>query len=220
MTGSRAATQQRMTQPAARPGASGTVRVRRALLSVSDKTGLVAFAAALHARGVELISTGGTHAALADAGIAAIEVSAVTGFPEIMAGRVKTLHPRIHGALLARTVIDDAVLAEHAIAPIDLVVVNLYPFERTIAAPDVDDAGAIEQIDIGGPAMTRAAAKNHDRVLVVTAPEDYPRVLAEIEALGGTSWALRRAMAQLAFARTAAYDAAIAAYLLGQPDRF
>lgn len=196
-----------------RPVTQDVVRIRRALLSVSDKTGLTVFAAALAALGVELISTGGTHKLLASAGIAVTEVSGVTGFPEIMDGRVKTLHPRIHAGILARALIDDAVLAAHGIQAIDLVVANLYPFSQTVADPNVDDGDAIEQIDIGGPAMTRAAAKNHARVLIVTSPDDYAKVLGEIETFGGTRWATRRAMAQQAFAHTSAYDAAISAYL-------
>ena len=195
---------------------SGLVPVRRALLSVSDKTGLVDFARALAVLGVELVSTGGTHAHLRGAGLAVREVSDVTGFPEIMDGRVKTLHPRIHGGLLGRAGIDDAVMAEHGIAPIDLVVVNLYPFAATIAKPGVTDAEAIENIDIGGPAMTRAAAKNHARVLIVTDPADYAEVTAALQGAGGSDFALRRRLAARAYAHTSAYDAAVAAYLARQ----
>ncbi|MDA8049858.1 MAG: bifunctional phosphoribosylaminoimidazolecarboxamide formyltransferase/IMP cyclohydrolase [Rhodospirillales bacterium] len=185
--------------------------VRRALISVSDKTGLVSFAAALCHRGVEILSTGGTAATLAKAGIVVKEVSAVSGFPEILDGRVKTLVPQIHGGLLARR--DDPrhleEMAEHGIAPIDLVAVNLYPFEATIArgAPFPE---CVENIDVGGPAMLRAAAKNHEFVVAVSEPEQYEAVLAELAASGGTSAAVRRKLAAAAFGRTAAYDAAIA----------
>ena len=195
---------------------SGLVPVRRALLSVSDKSGLADFARVLTASGVELISTGGTHAHLRAAGLAVREVSDVTGFPEIMEGRVKTLHPRIHGGLLGRSGTDDAVMAEHGIAPIDLVVVNLYPFAATVAKPGVSDAEAIENIDIGGPAMMRAAAKNHVRVLIVTDPTDYPGVAAALTAAGGTEFALRRRLAAKAYAHVSAYDAAVASYLARQ----
>ncbi len=149
------------------------VTIRRALLSVSDKTGLVDFARALAARKVELLSTGGTARTLRDAGLAVIDVSAYTGFPEIMDGRVKTLHPRVHGGLLGRRGVDDAVMAKHDIPPIDLLVVNLYPFAQTVAKPDCTYADAIENIDIGGPAMVRAASKNHDSVTVIVDPADY-----------------------------------------------
>jgi phosphoribosylaminoimidazolecarboxamide formyltransferase/IMP cyclohydrolase len=184
----------------------------RALLSVSDKTGLVDFARALAARGVALLSTGGTFRALKDAGIAVTEVSQHTGFPEIMDGRVKTLHPKIHGGILARRGIDDAVMAEHGIAPIDLIVVNLYPFAQTVARPDVSIDDAIENIDIGGPAMVRAAAKNHAHVAIVVDPADYSDVLDAI-GNGGISPALRRKLATKAFAHTARYDGMVAAYL-------
>ncbi|WP_428698774.1 bifunctional phosphoribosylaminoimidazolecarboxamide formyltransferase/IMP cyclohydrolase [Stappia sp.] len=190
------------------------VPVKRALLSVSDKTGLVDFATALSGLGVELVSTGGTRAALADAGLEVIDISEVTGFPEIMDGRVKTLHPMVHGGLLA--IRDDAehaaAMREHGIAGIDLVCVNLYPFEETVAS-GADFATAIENVDIGGPAMTRAAAKNHAYVTMVSDPADYPAV---IEALTGHSGqvplALRKRLAQKAFARTAAYDAAVSGW--------
>jgi phosphoribosylaminoimidazolecarboxamide formyltransferase/IMP cyclohydrolase len=198
----------------ARAASPGLVPLRRALISVSDKTGLVEFAQALAARGVEIVSTGGTSAALAAAGIAVTEVSALTGFPEIMDGRVKTLHPKIHGGLLG--IRDDRGHAEamtaHGIAPIDLLVVNLYPFEAAVAA-GADEATAVETIDIGGPAMIRAAAKNHAYVAVVVEAGDYGAVLAELEAKdGATGLDLRRRLAARAFARTAAYDAAIAAW--------
>jgi phosphoribosylaminoimidazolecarboxamide formyltransferase / IMP cyclohydrolase len=194
------------------------VRVSRALLSVSDKTGLVDFARALHARGVALVSTGGTHRALLEAGLPVTEVADLTGFPEMMDGRVKTLHPAVHGGLLA--IRDNpehqAALAAHGIGAIDLLVVNLYPFEATIAA-DRPDADCIENIDVGGPAMIRAAAKNHADVAVVTDVSDYETVLTELAAHDGATRAeLRRRLAQKAFARTAAYDAAIANWMAGR----
>ena len=187
--------------------------IRRALLSVSDKSGLVAFARDLERRGVELVSTGGTHQALADARIRAREISSFTGFPEMMAGRLKTLHPRVHGGILGRRGSDDAVMAEHAIEPIDLVVVNLYPFAATIAKPDVTVDVAIEQIDIGGPAMVRSAAKNHTDVLVVVDPDDYATVIEALDRQHGSDYALRYRFAAKAFAHTAHYDATIARYL-------
>jgi phosphoribosylaminoimidazolecarboxamide formyltransferase/IMP cyclohydrolase len=205
---------------------TGTVPLRRALLSVSDKTGLLPLAQALAARGVELLSTGGSAKLLRDAGVAVREVSAVTGFPEIMDGRVKTLHPKIHGGLLGRRGTDEAVMAQHGIAPIDLLVVNLYPFAATIAKPGCTDDDAIENIDIGGPAMLRAAAKNHASVAAVVDPADYAAVLAELAAAGGTSAATRRRLAAKAFAHTAGYDAMVTAYLQAnspgaiQPERF
>lgn len=193
-----------------------TIRVRRALLSVSDKTGLEEFARGLAGLGVELVSTGGTHRKLAEAGIAVREISEHTGFPEMMNGRIKTLHPKVHGGLLALR--DEpshrAAMEEHAIEPIDLVCVNLYPFEATIAREGVERAEAIEQIDIGGPTMVRSAAKNHRFVAVVTDPADYGRVLAELSAnAGALSADLSRALAQKAFALTARYDAAISRWL-------
>ena len=186
--------------------------VRRALLSVSDKHGLVPFARELSAAGVELVSTGGTRRALAEAGIAALEVAAKTGFPEIMDGRVKTLHPKIHGGLLGRRGTDDAVMAEHGIEPIDLLVVNLYPFEETIARDGASFEECVENIDIGGPAMIRAAAKNHESVAVVVDPEDYDEVLQALRA-GALDLAFKRRLAARAFAHTASYDAAIAEWL-------
>jgi phosphoribosylaminoimidazolecarboxamide formyltransferase/IMP cyclohydrolase len=186
-------------------------RVTRALLSVSDKTGLVDFARALHARGVELLSTGGTRAALADAGLPVRDVADVTGFPEMMDGRVKTLHPMVHGGLLAirQNPEHQAAMLAHGIAPIDLLVVNLYPFEATVAAGR-SEADCIENIDIGGPAMIRAAAKNHGDVAVVVDTADYGAVLADLEAHeGSVTLTLRRRLAHKAYARTAAYDAAI-----------
>ena len=177
------------------------MKIRRALISVSDKAGIVDFAKALDKRGVELLSTGGTYKLLKDAGLPAVEVSAHTGFPEIMDGRVKTLHPKIHGGLLGRRGMDDKVMAEHGIAPIDLLVVNLYPFEATVAKPDCTYEDAIENIDIGGPAMLRAAAKNHAHVAVLTDPADYAGVLAEIDA-GGTSLDTRKRLALQTYAHT------------------
>jgi phosphoribosylaminoimidazolecarboxamide formyltransferase/IMP cyclohydrolase len=197
--------------PAPRPAVSRQP-VRRALLSVSDKTGLVELARALGAHGIWLLSTGGTAKTLRDAGIVVTDVSDVTGFPEIMDGRVKTLHPAIHGGLLGRDGVDDAVMAEHGIAPIDLLVVNLYPFEATVAKEHCSYDDAVENIDIGGPAMLRAAAKNHARVAVVVDPADYP-ALAEAIAHGGTTAAQRRAFAAKAYAHTAHYDGRIAQWL-------
>jgi phosphoribosylaminoimidazolecarboxamide formyltransferase/IMP cyclohydrolase len=192
--------------------ATGLVAIRRALLSVSDKRGLMELARALATRGVELLSTGGTARALRDAGLAVQDVSAVTGFPEIMDGRVKTLHPRVHGALLGRAGVDDAVMREHGIAPIDLVVVNLYPFEAVTADPQVALDDAIENIDIGGPAMLRAAAKNHARVTVVVDQDDYGALERALGA-GGTTLGERRAFAAKAYAHTARYDGRIAGFL-------
>jgi len=186
--------------------------VQRALISVSDKTGIVPFAQALSERNVEIISTGGTAKLLADNGIPVTEVSDYTGFPEMMAGRLKTLHPKIHGGLLGRRGIDEAVMSQHDIYPIDLLVVNLYPFEQTIAKPDCDLATAIENIDIGGPAMLRSAAKNHAAVTVVVDATDYDTVLQEMTT-GGVTEATRLSLAQKVFAHTARYDGAIANYL-------
>ena len=191
------------------------VRVRRALLSVSDKSGLAEFAAALSKAGVDLISTGGTAKAIAAAGIAVRDVSGVTGFPEIMDGRVKTLHPAIHGGILGVRDDPDHVVAmnDHAIAPIDLVVVNLYPFEQ-VRFSGADYPSTVENIDIGGPAMLRAAAKNHAYVAVVTDPDDYPAVLNALEMnFGSLSLEFRKKLAAKAFARSAAYDAAISGWL-------
>ena len=194
--------------------------VRRALLSVSDKSGLIELARALAERNVEILSTGGTAELLARNGVAAREVAAYTGFPEIMDGRVKTLHPRIHGGLLGRRGRDDAVMAQHGIAPIDLLVVNLYPFAATVARPDVRYADAIEQIDIGGPAMLRAAAKNHESVLVVVDPADYPLLLQELDThQGGSDFVTRARLAAKAFAHTAQYDAMVAGYLSQQQEQ-
>jgi phosphoribosylaminoimidazolecarboxamide formyltransferase / IMP cyclohydrolase len=188
--------------------------IRRALLSVSDKTGIIELARALAARQIELLSTGGTARALADAGIAVREVADVTGFPEIMDGRVKTLHPKIHGGLLGRRGTDDAVMAREQIRPIDLLVVNLYPFAATIAKAGVTRAEAIENIDIGGPAMLRGAAKNHADVAVVVDPADYPELLTALQqGDGATNFALRARLAAKAFAHTACYDSLVADYL-------
>ncbi len=184
----------------------------RALLSVSDKNGLVQFAEGLVDLGFELLSTGGTAAALRKAGLTITDVSEVTGFPEIMDGRVKTLHPKIHGGLLARTGIDDEVAAEHGIRPIDLLAVNLYPFRRVTAQADCSYEDGVENIDIGGPAMLRAAAKNHQRVTVVVDAKDYARVLDTLRTGAGLE-TLRRELARKAFAHTAQYDAAISAWL-------
>ncbi len=184
----------------------------RALLSVSNKTGLVPFGKRLADRGFEILSTGGTHRALTDGGIDAREVASVTGFPEMMDGRVKTLHPRIHGGILGRRGTDDEVMHAHDIGAIDVVVVNLYPFREVVAREDCSLEEAIENIDIGGPAMVRSAAKNHRDVLVVVDPGDYAEVADAIEG-GAVNDALRFAMATKAFRHTAAYDAAIAEYL-------
>ncbi len=188
--------------------------IKRALISVSDKSGIVDFAKALAGQGIEILSTGGTAKLLAENGISVIEVSDYTGFPEMMAGRVKTLHPKIHGGLLGRRGVDDEVMAQHQINPIDLVVVNLYPFEDTIAKPDCDLNTAIENIDIGGPAMLRSAAKNHAAVTVVVNADDYDTVLQEMAANKSAVTAETRfKLAQKVFAHTASYDGVIANYL-------
>lgn len=192
------------------------VRVRRAIISVSDKTDLVPLARALVARKVEIISTGGTARALGEAGVPVTPIDAVTGFPEIMDGRIKTLHPKVHGALLAILESPDhaAAMQAHGIEPIDLVCINLYPFEGAIADPDLQQADAIEQIDIGGPSMIRSAAKNFARVTVITDPRQYDRLITELnENDGATSLPLRADLAGAAFSRTSEYDAAIASYL-------
>jgi phosphoribosylaminoimidazolecarboxamide formyltransferase/IMP cyclohydrolase len=186
--------------------------VRRALVSVSDKRGLIPFVSALSKLGVEIVSTGGTCRAIREAGIEVTEVSAKTGFPEIMDGRVKTLHPVIHGGLLGRRGIDEAVMKEHGIEPIDLLAVNLYPFEETIAREDATVDDAIENIDIGGPAMIRAASKNHDGVAVIVDPNDYDRVIESIQK-NDLSLERRRRLAAKAYAHTASYDTAITKYL-------
>jgi len=194
------------------------MRVRRALVSVHDKTGIGELAQALSALGVEILSTGGTAKLIREAGVPVVDVSDATGFPEMLDGRVKTLHPKIHGGILARRDVPEhlAALAKHGIAPIDLVVVALYPFEQTVARPGVTQAEAIEQIDVGGPTMIRAAAKNHASVAVVTAQSQYGAVLDELRSSAGSlSDATRFRLAQEAFRRTAQYDAAIASYLSG-----
>ena len=192
------------------------ISVRRALLSVSDKTGIVEFARELKERGIELLSTGGTAQLLLQHGIAVKEVAEHTGFPEIMGGRVKTLHPKIHGGLLGRRGMDEAVMQEHAIEPIDLLAVNLYPFAATVARADCSYDDAVENIDIGGPAMVRAAAKNHASVTVVVNPDDYRSVLDDLAAnQGATHIVMRRKLAAKAFAHTAQYDAMVSAYFTG-----
>ncbi|MEZ4269054.1 MAG: bifunctional phosphoribosylaminoimidazolecarboxamide formyltransferase/IMP cyclohydrolase [Myxococcota bacterium] len=196
-------------------------KIERALLSVSDKTGLVPFAQALAARGIELVSTGGTARALAEAGLTVVAVSELTGFPEMMDGRVKTLHPAVHGGILARRdhPADLESMEQHGIAPIDLVVVNLYPFEATVSREGASRADAIEQIDIGGPSMVRSSAKNNAFVGIVTDPADYAAVTEALEANDGHLPSdLRLRLAQAAFQHTARYDAAIAAWLGGELD--
>src|SRR5215510_5371553 len=193
------------------------VPLRRALISVSDKTGLIDAAKALSGAGVALVSTGGTKTAIADAGLAVEDVSAVTGFPEMMDGRVKTLHPMVHGGLLALR--DDKehakAMKEHGIEGFDVLYVNLYPFEATVArGADFDEC--IENIDIGGPAMIRAAAKNYGFIAVATDADDMAAILAEAKEKGGTSLALRKKLAAKAFARTGAYDAAISTWYAAQ----
>jgi phosphoribosylaminoimidazolecarboxamide formyltransferase/IMP cyclohydrolase len=188
--------------------------IQRALISVSDKSGIVEFASRLHAAGVEILSTGGTAKMLVDNDIPVVEVSDFTGFPEMMAGRVKTLHPKIHGGILGRREIDDAVMQEHDIPPIDLVAVNLYPFAATVARDDCDLPMAIENIDIGGPTLLRAAAKNHAAVTVLVDSADYATVLEEMVAgAGAVSAATRYRLAVKTFEHTARYDGAIANYL-------
>ncbi|MEO6907139.1 MAG: bifunctional phosphoribosylaminoimidazolecarboxamide formyltransferase/IMP cyclohydrolase, partial [Abditibacteriaceae bacterium] len=191
---------------------------KRVLISVSDKTGVAEFAKTLTELGFSLLSTGGTAKALRAAGLQVTDVSYVTGFPEMMDGRVKTLHPAVHGALLARRDVPEHLMALEAqgIEPIDLVCVNLYPFQATVAKPDVTLEEAVENIDIGGPSMLRSAAKNFDSVTVVVDPADYTKVLSELRADGNTSPETRRQLAVKAYAHTAAYDAAITSYLSGE----
>ena len=199
--------------------AEDIVTVGRALISVSDKTGLVGLAKALAGHGVELLSTGGTAAALEEAGVAVLDVAQVTGFPEMMDGRVKTLHPRVHGGLLAIRAdpAHQASMIANDISPIDLLIVNLYPFEAALNRVGASFEDRIENIDVGGPAMIRGAAKNHDDVAVVVDVADYPALIEELDRNGGaTSLAFRRRMAQKAYARTAAYDAAISNWLAGE----
>ena len=205
-----------MTAPAF-PPPPDLVPVRRALISVSDKTGLIETAQALAAAGVELVSTGGTRAAIAAAGLPVKDVAELTGFPEMMDGRVKTLHPVVHGGLLGVRDAPEhaAAMTEHGIGGIDLLYVNLYPFEATVAR-GADFAECVENIDIGGPAMIRSAAKNHGYVAVCTRPEDMAEVVEALTSGGGTTLALRRRLAARAYARTAAYDAAISAWFAGQ----
>ncbi|MGI9264680.1 MAG: bifunctional phosphoribosylaminoimidazolecarboxamide formyltransferase/IMP cyclohydrolase [Gammaproteobacteria bacterium] len=192
---------------------------KRALISVSDKQGIEAFAAALVERGFQILSTGGTARLLREHDIAVTDVSEVTRFPEIMDGRVKTLHPKIHGGLLGRRGIDDAVMTEHGIAAIDLLVVNLYPFRETVSKTDCSLAEAIENIDIGGPAMLRAAAKNHDSVGVVVDPADYKKVITALDQeKGDLPIELRRSLAARAYAHTASYDSAISGWLGARPE--
>src|SRR5262245_7285899 len=194
-------------------------RIRRALLSVSDKRGLVELARALVELEVELLSTGGTAKTLSEAGLPVVQVASYTGAPEILEGRVKTLHPKIHGGLLGRPTDEHRrEMAQHGIAPIDLVVVNLYPFEATIAKSGVSLDEAIENIDIGGPSMLRSAAKNQERVTVVVDPGDYESVIAELRDTREIAATRRLALARKAFAHTAAYDTAIAAYLSSIDD--
>ena len=189
-------------------------RQKRALLSVSDKRGLVEFGRALSALGFEILSTGGTYQALEKAGVAVTAVSAVTGFPEIMDGRVKTLHPLIHGGILARPIPSHLQQAQDlGIELIDIVAVNLYPFRETVAKEGVSLEEAVEQIDIGGPAMLRAAAKNHERVAVVADPADYNAVAGELRKHGAVSEDMRKKLAAKAFRHTAEYDACVADYL-------
>ena len=194
------------------------MRIKRALLSVSDKTGIVKLAEFLSSIGVEIISTGGTMAAIKEAGIPVTYVSDVAGFPEIMDGRVKTLNPKIHGGILAVRSNPEhmAALEKHEIKPIDLVVVNLYPFRETIAKPDVTEAEAIENIDIGGPAMVRAAAKNFRDVIVITNPARYTTLIAMLQQHGDADMTTRKTLAKEAFNHTSEYDAAISEYLTKQ----
>ncbi|MGO2512724.1 bifunctional phosphoribosylaminoimidazolecarboxamide formyltransferase/IMP cyclohydrolase [Marinomonas polaris] len=187
--------------------------IKRALISVSDKTGIVEFARELTAQGVEILSTGGTYRLLLDSNVKATEVSDYTGFPEMMDGRVKTLHPKVHGGILGRRDIDGAIMKEHGIEEIDMVVVNLYPFEATIERPDCDLPMAIENIDIGGPTMVRSAAKNHKDVAIVVSPSNYEDILASIKADGGLTFEQRFDLAVKAFEHTSHYDGAIANFL-------
>ena len=199
-------------------GGREMAKIQRALLSVFDKSGLTEFAKVLHDRGVELVSTGGTARALREAGMPVIELSDYTGFPEMLDGRVKTLHPKVHGGLLhiRGNEAHESAVAEHGIGPIDLVAVNLYPFEQTVAREGVTFDEAIENIDIGGPSMLRSAAKNHRSVTVVCDPSDYSAIAAQVEATGETDEGLRRRLAAKVFARTSAYDGAITTYLSAQ----
>src|SRR5260221_2741317 len=190
-------------------------KIHRALICVSDKTGLIPFAQILAKAGIEIISTDGTAKTLREAGVTVKDISEHTGFPEMLDGRVKTLHPKVHGGLLyiRGNETHEAAAKAHGISPIDLVVVNLYPFEQTVAKPDVSLHDAIENIDIGGPSMLRSAAKNHESVTVVVSRKDYDEVAKQISESGGTTLELRRRLAAKVFARTAAYDSAIARHL-------
>jgi phosphoribosylaminoimidazolecarboxamide formyltransferase/IMP cyclohydrolase len=199
--------------PSSAPDQSVKTPVRRALISVSDKAGVVEFAQSLHMLGVEILSTGGTYKLLRDNQIPAVEVSDYTGFPEMMDGRVKTLHPKVHGGILGRRGQDDAVMTEHGINPIDMVVVNLYPFAETVARPDCDLPLSIENIDIGGPTMVRSAAKNHAHVAIVVNTGDYAPLIEELKADNGLSYKTRFGLMLKAFEHTAAYDGMIANYL-------
>ena len=195
--------------------------VKRALISVSDKTGIVEFACALTAQGVEILSTGGTFCLLTEKGVPAVEVSDYTGFAEMMDGRVKTLHPKIHGGILGRRGQDDAIMAEHGIEPIDMVVVNLYPFKATVADPNCDLPTAIENIDIGGPTMVRSAAKNHKDVAIVVNASDYDTVLSEMQANDGAlGYATRYDLMVKAFEHTGQYDGMIANHFGARPSTF
>lgn len=207
-----------MSEKAPAPPLADLQPVRRALISVSDKSGIAELGKALAARGVEILSTGGTFKALADAGVPVTQVSDYTGSPEVMGGRVKTLHPKVHGGILMRGDIDDADLQTIGGKPIDMVVVNLYPFEQTVAKGTATDAEIVEEIDIGGPSMVRSAAKGHPRVVVLVDPADYATVLKELDEKGATTLATRRTLAAKAFAHTAAYDGAIAAWMSREPD--
>nr|MBP7323301.1 IMP cyclohydrolase [Deltaproteobacteria bacterium] len=192
------------------------IKIQRALVSVSDKTGVLELGQSLQDRGVEILSTGGTAQSLRNAGISVVDVSAYTGFPEIMDGRVKTLHPKVHGALLGIREKDSHVrqMSEHGIKPIDLVVVNLYPFENTVARQDCTLEDAIENIDIGGPTMLRSAAKNYTYVAVVTDPKDYQKIIKEMDSLDNAlSLETRFYLAKKVFQLTAHYDTAITEYL-------
>ncbi len=204
-----------MSAHATPPSTADTVVIRRAILSLSDKTGLIDLARALSAKGVALLASGGTYKALADAGFDVTEISAYTGQPEILGGRVKTLHPKIHGGILARRELADdmAVLASSGMEPIDLVVVNLYPFEQTVARPGVTWEEAIEQIDIGGPSLVRGAAKNHSHVAILTSPDQYTTFLAEFHETGGTRLATRKRLMLDALKRTSRYDAMISGWI-------
>ena len=194
------------------------MEIKRALVSVSDKTGIEEFCRKLTDQGVQLISTGGTHAKLSKAGILVEEISSVTGFPEMMDGRVKTLHPKVHGGILGRRSMDGEVMKEHGIQAIDLVVVNLYPFAQTISREDCTEELAIENIDIGGPAMIRSAAKNFNDVMVVVDPADYQGVIRTLDD-GETELEMRKQLAIKAFRHTAQYDATVSGYL-GREDEF